>query len=529
MAAVSYFKRPLNYLLAAGKSLIGGTDVTTWGVNQNGGPVVPVPDLATSRANPYGDIPTVIKGSISGWGQPPNMSTVFDDVQKLQAAIRSAERGDTYLLFTLFRDLVLGDSHIQAEFSKRKMVVTGQASSIQPIDKKNAEDVKAAEAIKLMIECCDNWDEALNHMMDAALWPVSVMEKIFEPTVPGDLLWKNGIRWRLKQLYPVNPVLFCYTLPYLAQGGSLLPPIPGAISPNGVPLSMIGSHPDGTYLDTVYDPDSWEPTLRFYRTFPNGMIDRSWKNIYAPDPMRHLVHRGSCYSGNWDNYGGPMRSLIFWWFLGIQGRDWWSRQMDRYGSPFICIFANMQQSDTARAIESALGQVGKFNGAAFPTGARVEMKETNTSSMGQAFEAFLQFRNDECSKIILGQTASAGHKKGNGLGGDAGSNLQSEVRDDIAMYDKKRIGNTARNQIFKQFLAINGFTGRAPNMFFGGISDKELQLKGQGLATFFTAGLRVKETSLPTLSEQIGYELEYVPDPKPQNNDNQRQPASRKE
>lgn len=503
-----------------------GADVTSWGVNQNGSPPpANIPNLATNRAEVFGAIPQTIKGSVSGWGQPPNMSVPFDTVEKLQAAIRAAERGDTYLLFTLFRDLVLGDAHIQAEFSKRKMVVVGQASSIQPIDKNNAQDVSASEAVKLMIEACDNWDEALNHLMDAALWPVSVCEKLFEPTKPSSALWKAGIRWRLKQLYPVNPVLFCYTLPYLAQGGSLLPPIPGAVSPVGVPVSMIGGASDNP-LDTIYDPDTWEPTLRFYRTFPNGMIDRSWKNIYAPDPERHLVHRGSCYSGVWDNYGGPMRSLVFWWFLKIQGRDWWARQMDRYGSPFVCIFANMQQSDTARAIESALGQVGKFNGAAFPMGARVEMKETNTSSMGQAFEAFLQFANDECSKIILGQTASAGHKKGNPIGGDAGSNLQSEVRDDIAMYDKKRIGTTAKKQIFEQFLRINGIEGRPPNMFFGGISDKELQMKGQALSTFYAAGLRVKETSLPTLSEQIGYEMEQFPDPKPQNDGTKRQPAA---
>lgn len=492
-------------------------------------PNSPTPDgnLSSDRANGFGEVPTRIKGAISGWGQPMNLSVVYDDVQKLQSAIRQAERGDTYQLTTLYRDLVLGDSHIQAEFSKRKLVVVGQAWSIQPIDKTNAEDVKAAEAIKLMMEGCENWDGALNHLMDATLWPVAVAEKIYEPAQPGDMFWKAGLRLKLKQLFPVNPVLFCYTLPYLAQGGSLLPAIPGMVPPSAVPVSR--SDVSNPALDTVYDPDTWEPTLRFYRTFPNGMVDRSWKNIYAPDPIRHVVHRGNTFTGFWDNYGGPMRSLIFWWFLGIQGRDWWARNMDRYGSPFICVFANAQQSDTFRQIEAALGMAGKLNAAALPANARVEMKETNTSAMGEAFENFLQFRNDECSKVILGQSGSAGQKKGNPIGGDAQANVLAAVRDDIAMFDKKMMNTTLRKQVFEPFLRLNGLTGRAPNMFFGGISQKDLMMECQALSTLFTAGIRVKESSLPVLAEKAGYELEYAPDPKPpqdgRNKVNQPKPA----
>ena len=36
-----------------------------------------------------------------------------------------------------------------------------------------------------------------------------------------------------------------------------------------------------------------------------------------------------------DNWGGPMRSIIFWWLLGHMGRDWWARYLDKYGSPFV--------------------------------------------------------------------------------------------------------------------------------------------------------------------------------------------------
>lgn len=515
VASVNFIARAGKVIENLGKTITGFSQ--PYGVNENGVSSQPA-NLSTNRAQPFGAIPETIKGSISGWGQPPNMSVPYNDVQKLQAAIRQAERGDTYVLTTLFRDIILGDSHIQAEFAKRKYVVVGQPWSIQPIDKEDADDVAAAEAIKLMIEYCDNWDNALNHMMDATIWPVSVSEKIFEPTRPGDRLWQKGLRWKLKKLAPVNPVLFCYTLPYLAQGGSLLPALPGVIPfnvpPNSVQLPLVSNtdHPG----DTIYDPDSWEPTLRFYRTLPNGMPDRTWKNIYAPDPMRHLVHRGNAFTDFWDNYGGPFRSLIFIWFLKMQGRDWWARQMDRYGSPFIAVYANMQNPDIAREIQAALGMVGKLNAVALPNQSRVELKESNTAGMGEAFEMFIKFWNDEASKLILGQTASSGHSKGNPIGGDAGSNLQSEVRDDIAMFDKKMMNGTLRRQLFSEFLEINGLKGRAPNMFFGGLDQKDLMLEGQALATIFNAGgIRLTKDSLSVLGEKVGYELEYAPEPQP--------------
>ena len=426
----------------------------------------PIPSVNGVDSQPFGEIPESIKARASGWSQPPNLSTVYTDVNKVQNMIRCAERGDTYQLTTFYRDMVLGDSHIQAEFAKRKMVVLGAAWSVQPIDKNNAEDVAACEAIKLMMEHCENWDLALSHMLDAVLWPVAVAEKIFEPVDKDSPLFSKGIRYRLKEIAPVNPALFCYKLPYIAQGGFALPSIPGSIAPNGLPMQL-GIHADHPG-DTIYDPDSWEPTIRFYRTFANGMIDFSWSNIYAPDRMRHIVHRGNTLGGVWDNFGGPMRSLLFWYIFGILGRDWWARSMERYGAPFIVVYANAQQSDTMRLVQDALGMAGKLNGLALPNSAKVELKETNVSGMADGFHKFLEFRNEEISKIVLGQTASASQKGGGGLG--AGSaQLHSEVRDDLALFDKKMLNNMLRKQIFRQFLDINGFKGRAPQLFFGGM------------------------------------------------------------
>ena len=39
----------------------------------------------------------------------------------------------------------------------------------------------AADAIKLMIDQCENWTDGMTYMLDSALWPVSVVEKIYAP------------------------------------------------------------------------------------------------------------------------------------------------------------------------------------------------------------------------------------------------------------------------------------------------------------------------------------------------------------
>lgn len=472
--------------------------------------------ISSDQANPFGDIPTKIKGTMSGWGQPVNLSTIYTDVTKLQSAIRASERGDSYQLTTLYRDMVLGDSHIQAEFSKRKMIVTANAWSIKPAppltgnqEKASPEDQAACDAVKAMIDYCDNWDVAMEHLLDATLWPMACGEKIYERTKPGSPLWGMGIRWRLKEISPVNPALFCYKLPYIAQGGFAFPGIPGLIAQNGIPMAV---QRNSDHLgDTIYDPDSWEPTVRFYRTFPNGMIDFSWANIYAPDPVRHVIHRGNTLGGIWDNYGGPMRCLIFLRFFRYQGMDWWARSMERYGAPFVVILANAQQSDTMKAIEASLGLAGKLNGLALNLGSKVELKETNTSGMAEGFHKFLEFANEEISKVILGQTASSSQKGGGGLG-QGSAQLHSEVRDDIALFDKKMLNGTLKRQVFEPFLKINGFQGRAPNMFFGGMDQGEIMVKAEGLQMLYNAGLRVAASGLDTLSEEVGLPMEYAPE-----------------
>ena len=54
------------------------------------------------------------------------------DSARIFTAISSAERGDTRDLFTLYRDMMMSNSHLQAEMQKRLLAVLGDAWRTAP-------------------------------------------------------------------------------------------------------------------------------------------------------------------------------------------------------------------------------------------------------------------------------------------------------------------------------------------------------------------------------------------------------------
>ena len=112
-----------------------------------------IDDPATTRKAKSSEAPKVATerhARISGLGQPQYLRNTLD-VQRIQNALRSAERGDTWILFTLFRDMYVSNSHIQAEWAKRKLVITGSPETLIP-HSDDKEDVKAGEIIADMIQ-----------------------------------------------------------------------------------------------------------------------------------------------------------------------------------------------------------------------------------------------------------------------------------------------------------------------------------------------------------------------------------------
>lgn len=488
-------------------------------------PTVVVNQDYVSQREPYGTLdPKMVKSRASGWSQVQNLSQDLD-ISKVQSAFRSAERGDTTLLFAYYRDLLISTGMVATELSKRKLSVLAEKHIILPVDKNNKDDIHAAEVIEDMIQNCPQWLPGLVHLMNAIIYPIALSEKIFRPVEP----WENNpynLRYYLKELYPVDYVLINYRLPYLPQG----PINPGGVYPipnNSSNNSNRFFNNNGQYQpwffyqnnrpeDTIYDLDSWEPDIRLWHVFNNGLIDYSWSNIYAPDPMRHIVYRCNLLQGiARDNFGGLGRAILFWAIMSQLGREYFLRLMDRYGLPFITVHADTSQVDTMNMLENALGMATKLNALVVNKDAIVDIKEIAMSGAADGHEKFLNFCQDQISLLIVGQTLSS-HAKSTGMGSATGK-IQSEVRQDIIEYDKTCLSTVLRTQLFKQFLEINGIRGRAPIISWGNSNAAESMQLSKTLLNLKNAGIEPTDEAINGLSEKIGFQLQRGEVPKIEN------------
>lgn len=380
----------------------------------------------------------------------------YMDVDYVSSILEEAQAGDTTLLFALYRDILISDSHLQGEFTKRKLSLLGDSLSILPIDKKNPDDVAAARLVEDVVQGCSGWTAACSHLMDSTLYPVAVVEKVFKPSR------RPGIRFELAELVPVPPRLLSFVM----------------------------------------------GRLQIYKTLPDtGSVSGERMEI---DPSRYIIHRGHLLTSP-DWWGGPMRSLVFWWLFKNMSRDWWANFLERFGAPFIVSKYNQGDDESRRILETALKAATKIFGLVISTDTQVELMQAATSQTGEAFEKFHDVCNKEISKLIIGQTTSA-EAKPTGLNSGV-SKSHDDVREDFRKFDSTSLGATYRDQLFQQILDINGQAGTPPRAVWGGEDDKSEEALGSLLESLAKSGLQVSDNSLSSLSERIGLELQRAPVP----------------
>jgi len=386
--------------------------------------------------------------------EPPSIAQQLN-VDRLYAITTAAEAGNTRDLFTLYRDLIATDSHTQAETAKRKLAVMGDRWTIHPWDKQQPADKQAADLIEKTIHNCPSWKTACIHLLDASLYPVAVCEKIYQPAPGG---------FSLKALVPVPHYLLDYTTGRMR-------------------ISDVDPH-TGTILPTTHDPS----------------------------PERYIIHRGHLLTSP-DTWGGPMRSILYWWLLGAMSRDWWARYLDRYGSPFLIGHYPQGDDKSRNILRTAFSVATKLGGLVVTDKTRVEIQQAATGATGDAYEKFITICNREKSKLILGQTLSADSQP-TGLGSGV-ANMQEGVRQDIRMWDAASLADTIRTQLFEQHLAINNTEATTPTITWGSISIEELKAKADLLAALKNAGYRMTEDEIGIFSEEVGMSLERDPQAAP--------------
>ncbi len=467
-------KHPLIALFNAAKTFLGGASST--------------------------GVPLQRQNSLAPRFEPGNISATAT-AQDIHAAIRQAENGDTTSLFRYYRDSLLGDDLIQGELSKRKLAVIGQPTAVLPLDKQNENDVAAAAACLRAIADCENWNAGLGSLLMASQWPVAVAENIFRPAdaEPVRFQLKNSgdgpakprrdasatnqsltLQYTLKRIEPVTPMLFCFRHAYL--GGGL-----------------------GTSTSAQPAAADWEPFLRLWPTDDQGRILYDAARATRLDRDRHVVHRGHLLTDQRDNWGGPMRAILFWWLCRGLGRDWFGRFMERYGMPFPVGKTNVRDAESVALLQTAFSLATKIGGLVIGQGDQVELQQALVQGGAEGHALWHTTCNDAISRHIVGY--------GNGdkpAGLNAGeSALQAGVRQDVRVFDQRLLAETLEKQLFARFLKFNGLNGRV-RVAWGGLSAEDARTFAELLKTAKEAGWEPTDGAIPAIEDKLGIEVRRV-------------------
>ena len=413
-------------------------------------------------------------------------------------AVREAESGEPKELFRFYRDVLLGDDHIQGEITKRKLAVLGQPLAVLPCDKEDPEDVKAAAVCLQAIADCANWGDGLAALLDsAALWPVSANELLFQPanraakTSDGEAV---PFQYTFRRWAPVNPILFCYRWAYFSGGVGL-----GVASP----VQNVGLGKVGAASPYTIDLERWEPWLKLWPIDEAGRLIYDAANASYLDPERYVTHRGHLLTQMKDNWGGPGRCILGWYLLRQLGRDWFGRFMERYGSPFPVGKTNVQDPQSVLFLQAAFSTATKIGGLVIGQDDQIELQSAVVQGGAEGHALWIKTCNDAISFAITG------YKSGSQPAGiNAGESDQSEsIRSDVRIFDGKKLAETLEKQPFARLLQFNGLAGRV-RVVLGGLSAEDSAEFATLLKTMSDAGYQAADESLPVVEEKTGMKWE---------------------
>lgn len=385
-----------------------------------------------------------------------DLVTIYGRIQEMPSCLRGmtaegllsiidmAENGNTAELFALYRDVISSDSQIQSDFAKRKDAVLGDTISLMAMDKTNPLDVVAKDFCSKIVDDAP-FNSLIEWLLNATLYPVAVAEKVYAPASSGGFILKQIIK---------------------------------------VPFRLL---------------DYTKGEMRIFDVSPTGTV---LSTSHPADPARYIIHRGSTMPLP-DNWGGPMRALLFWWLLKNMSRQWWADLLERFGAPFLK--GKYKDAASKAVLERAFRMAYRLGGIVISKDTEVEIVQAAAGDSSNSHERFITLCNKEISKLIVGQTLST-NSDPTGMGGGA-SEIQGKVRDDIRKKDARLLGMTIRQQLFTQLCAINVQRGKSPLIIFGSDSTEEMLAMVSLIKSLGEAGFEPDDDGLDNISERVGFRI----------------------
>jgi phage gp29-like protein len=401
-------------------------------------------------------LPRAITTMANAATEPPNLLGSMS-ADTLHKAIADAEDGETSDLFSIYRDILAADTHLSGIIDTRFVRVLNSPPKITPASESPA-DKAAAEAIQAAIGRVD-FQGLCQSLLWGAIFPLSVVERTYKAaSAPG-----IALDW-------------------------------GYFRP--VPWHLLTWRNLGRLQVQIVDPHSRQMT----------------GEVRDVTPTRFIIHRGHMMSSP-DCWGGPMRGLAWWSFLKVLDREWWTRFLDRFGTPFPLAKYDKADDKSRAVLERAIRLSHRLGGIVVTKSTHVELIQAQAQG-ADAFQKFWEVCGREQSRRVLGQTLSTDAQP-TGMGSGT-ADLQGSVREDLTQWDRSCLADTIQRHLFHPWLRINGLLGSAPMVSWGTAEADDNEALARVLAELHKSNIQVADESLPTLGQRLGLTLQRTaPSPTP--------------
>lgn len=352
-------------------------------------------------------------------------------VQKLAAILREAEQGDIKSQCELFEDMEEKDGHILAEMGKRKRAILGLEWDIVPPRNATAQEERAAELAREIIQDIPDLEDLLLDLLDA----------IGKAYSAAELTWqRDGREWYPAAAEHRPPTWF--TIPRADRNSIRL----RNNTPEGEALQ-----PFGWVLHTHKAKSGYLPRGGLHRTL-------AWPYLFKNYSLRDLAEF-------LEIYGLPLR-------LGTYPPG----------------ATDKEKSTLLRAVMS----IGHAAAGIIPEGMQIDFKDAAKGGK-DPFEAMIAWAEKTQSKAILGGTLTSqadGASSTNALG-----NVHNEVRWDLAVSDARQLAGTLTRDLVYPIVALNigGIDSlrRSPRFVFDTREPEDLSLYAESLPKLVGIGMRI--------------------------------------
>lgn len=362
----------------------------------------------------------------------------------LAGLLRSAADGDHHAYLTLAEEMEERDLHYAGELGKRKLAVSRLPITVESATD-SARDKEIAEAVRGMMKKA-GIRALLKDLLDAIGKGYSAIE----------IIWKTGSRWMPERYEWRDPRFF------------------------------------------QFDQESRRKIrLRDESDLMNG-IDLT--------PFKYLVHIHHGKSGI--PIRGGIARLAAWSYMckAYTIKDWLAFA-EVFGMPLrMGKYGPSARPDEINILKAAVANLGIDAAAVFPESMQIELVEVaGKGGSSDFFKVLANYLDDQVSKGILGQTASASGTPGK-LGND---NLQAEVRDDIRDDDAEAIEETLNRDLVRSFVDLNyGPQENYPDVQIRATKKEDIAVLVSAVKDLVPLGLLVEQS---VMRDKLG-----LPDPDPQ-------------